>query len=59
MLVLGLTFFALSSDYRKNQLDEFFYLNTLLKISYSDFEKMPIFIRKYLLDKWIEDNKKD
>jgi hypothetical protein len=20
---------------------------------------MPIFIRKYLLDKWIEDNKKD
>jgi hypothetical protein len=40
-------------------LDEFYYLNTLLKITYSDFEKMPIFMRKYLLDKWIEDNKKD
>lgn len=59
MLVLGLTFFALSSDYRKNQLDEFFYLNTLLKITYQDFVTMPIFVRKYLLDKWLEDNKKD
>jgi hypothetical protein len=58
MLGLGLTFFALSSDYRKGQLDEFFYLNTLLKISYSDFNIMPIFVRKYLLDKWVEDNKK-
>jgi hypothetical protein len=59
MLVLGLTFFALSSDYRKYQINEFYYLNTLLKINYTDFEKMPIFFRKYLLDKWVEDNTKD
>ena len=59
MLVLGWTFFALSSDYRKNQLDEFYYLNTLLNITYQDFVTMPIFVRKYLLDKWLEDNKKD
>ncbi len=59
MLVLGLNFFALSSDYRKGQLDEFFYLNTLLKITYQDFISMPIFMRKYLLDKWIETNRKD
>jgi len=59
MLVLGLNFFVLSSDYRKGQLDEFYYLNTLLNITYQDFEKMPVFVRKYLLDKWIEDNKKD
>jgi hypothetical protein len=58
MLVLGLISFALSSDYRKGQLDEFYYLSTLLKVSWSDFEKMPIFVRKYLLDKWIEENKK-
>jgi len=58
-LVLGLTFFVLSSDYRKNQLDEFYYLNTLLNITYQDFVTMPIFVRKYLLDKWLEDNKKD
>jgi hypothetical protein len=59
MLGLGLTFFALSSDYRKIQIDEFYYLTTLMKISYQDFERMPLFVRKYLLDKWIEDNKKD
>jgi hypothetical protein len=59
MLGLGLTFFALSSDYRKVQIDEFYYLTTLMKISYQDFERMPLFVRKYLLDKWIEDKKKD
>ena len=59
MLVLGSTFFALSSDYRKSQIDEFYYLTTLLKVSYQDFEKMPIFVRKYLLNKWIEENMKD
>jgi hypothetical protein len=58
-LVLGWTFFALSSDYRKSQLDEFYYLTKLLSISYNDFLQMPIFARKYLLDKWIEENKKD
>ena len=56
MLVLGLNFFALSSEYRKNQLDEFYYLSTLLNVTYSDFVTMPIFMRKYLLDKWIENN---
>ena len=59
MLVLGSTFFALSSDYRKGQIDEFYYLNNLMKITYQDFNQMPIFVRKYLLDKWIEENKKD
>lgn len=56
---LGWTFFALSSNYRKGQLDEFYYLNTLMKITYQDFLTMPLFVRKYLLDKWIEENKKD
>ena len=59
MLGLGSNFFALSSNYRKTQIDEFYYLNTLMKITYQDFIQMPIFVRKYLLDKWIEDNKKD
>lgn len=58
MLVLGLISFALSSDYRKGQLDEFYYLSTLLNVGWSDFEKMPIFTRKYLLDKWIESHQK-
>ena len=59
MLGLGLNFFVLSSDYRKGQLDEFYYLSKLFNITYSDFEKMPVFVRKYLLDKWVEENKKD
>jgi hypothetical protein len=59
MLVLGLTFFVLSSDYRKGQLDEFYYLATLLKVGWNEFIEMPLFVRKYLLDKWYEDNKKD
>jgi hypothetical protein len=54
-----LTFFVLSSDYRQGQLDEFYYLNTLMKITYQDFMVMPVFMRKYLLDKWVENNKKD
>jgi hypothetical protein len=59
MLDLGWTFFALSSNYRKSQIDEFYYLAKLLGISYQDFLIMPLFIRKYLLDKWVEENKKD
>lgn len=59
MLVLGPTFFVLSSDYRKGQIDEYYYLATLLHVPYGDFLQMPIFMRKYLLDKWIETNKKD
>jgi len=58
MLVLGQSSFALSSDYRQGQLNEFYYLTTLMKIGWDDFNKMPIFVRKYLLDKWVEDNKK-
>jgi len=57
-LVLGQSSFALSSDYRQGQLNEFYYLTTLMKIGWDDFNKMPIFVRKYLLDKWVEDNKK-
>ena len=59
MLALGWTFFVLSSDYRKNQIDEFYYLNNLMKITYQDFLQMPVFLRRYLLDKWIEENKKN
>jgi hypothetical protein len=59
MLVSGLTFFVLSSDYRVGQINEFYYLTKLLNVSYSDFLKMPVFFRKYLLDKWVKENTKD
>ena len=59
MLVSGWTFFVLSSDYRKSQIDEFYYLTKLLNISYSDFLSIPIFYRKYILDKWVKENVRD
>jgi hypothetical protein len=57
MLGLGWSFFALSSEYRLGQLTEYYYLTKLLHVSYYDFLAMPIFIRKFLINKWIEDNK--
>lgn len=51
----GSNFFALSSEYRKSQIDEFYYLKSLLGVSYQEFLQLPIFIRKYLLNKWIEE----
>jgi len=54
---LGSSFFALSSEYRKTQLDEFYYLSKLVGVSWSEFQTMPIYFRKYLLDKWVDENK--
>lgn len=59
MSALGLISFALSSEYRKGQLDEFYYLSKLFNIGWKDFNEMPIFARKYILDKYIEETKKD
>jgi hypothetical protein len=59
MLGLGLTFFVLSSEYRTAQLTEFYYLKKHLNVSYSEFLIMPIFLRKFILDKWIEDIEKN
>jgi hypothetical protein len=30
-----------------------------MNVSYHDFLNMPLFMRKYLLDKWVEEHKKD
>jgi hypothetical protein len=58
MLGLGLNFFALSSEHRQTQLDEFYYLAKLIHLGWGEFLSMPIFYRKYLLNKWIEENQK-
>jgi hypothetical protein len=55
---LGLTFFALSSEYRVSQSTEFYYLKKYLNVSYSEFLIMPIFLRKFILNKWVEENEK-
>jgi len=50
---LGLTFFALSTDYKKNQLDEILYLITK-GFTYGDVLTMPIFVRRYYINFLIE-----
>ena len=47
----GRSFFALSSDYKKIMLDEFYYLSKYINLSYVDFLIMPIFERRYLINK--------
>jgi hypothetical protein len=53
---LGSTFFALSSSYSKYLLDEFFLLAKHLRISYTEFNTIPTYVRKYLINKIIEVN---
>jgi hypothetical protein len=58
VLLLGRSFFVLSSEYKKNQLDEFYYLIKYGGFSYRDLLIMPIFERRYFVDKFIEDTSK-
>jgi hypothetical protein len=51
---LGLSFFALSSDYRQYLIDEYFLLAKVLGTGYQDFSVMPTYVRKYLVNKIIE-----
>jgi len=53
---LGLSFFGLSIDYRKVLSDEYYYFTKFLNVSYTDFLLLPTWLRKYMLDKLIEDN---
>ena len=51
----GRSFFDLSSDYKAVQLDEFYFLGKHVNFSYSDMLIMPVFERKYFINKIIED----
>ena len=48
ILDLGYNFFAISTDYRKGQLNEILFL-VYRGFSYSDVIGMPIYIRRYLI----------
>jgi hypothetical protein len=49
----GLTFFVLSTDYKKNQLSEILFL-VKRGFSYGDILSMPIYIRQYYVNYIIE-----
>ena len=55
MLLLGWSFFALSSDYQKYLLDEIYYLVKYGRFSYRDVTQMPTFERKYFINKLVEE----
>jgi hypothetical protein len=52
-LDLGLSFFALSTDYRKNLLDEILFLVTK-GFTYTDVLSMPVYERRYYIDFLLE-----
>lgn len=56
MSILGLTFFALSLEYKKFLLDEVFFLVKNANFSYHDLMNMPTYERKYFIGKIIEQN---
>lgn len=58
MLLLGWSFFALSSNYQKHLLDEIYYLVKFARFSYRDIMTMPTYERKFFINKLIEENKK-
>jgi hypothetical protein len=55
---LGLSFFGLSSNHKKNLLDEIYYLTKFANFSYSDLMSMPSFERRFFMDKLIEEYEK-
>jgi len=55
MSLSGRSFFDLSSDYKKLQLDEFYFLAKHVNFSYRDMLYMPVFERKYFINKIVED----
>jgi hypothetical protein len=55
MSLSGRSFFDLSSEYKKIQLDEIYYLSKHANFSYSDILIMPVFERKYFINKLVEE----
>jgi len=56
---LGWNFFGLSSEFKSHQLDEIYYLVKHGNFTYSDIMSMPIYERKYFIDKIIKEYQKE
>lgn len=55
---LTATFFGLNSDYRKIVLDEIYYLVKHTNFTRVDALRMPVFERRFYLNKYIEEIEK-
>jgi hypothetical protein len=58
VLLLGWSFFGLSSEMRTVLLDEIYYLIRYSNFSYNDLMKIPTYERKYFVDKLVEEFQK-
>ncbi len=59
MLHLGLNFFARSLEYKNFLMDEIYYLVKYANFNYSEVLNMPIYERKYYLNKLLQEYKKE
>jgi hypothetical protein len=55
---LGWNFFGLSYQYKTTLLDEFYYFSRIFRTQYSEFMNMPTYVRRYLINKYVEETKK-
>jgi len=53
---LGWSFFALSSSYRETQSWEYYVCSKHIGVSYTDFLQMPVYLRRFLIDKLVKEN---
>lgn len=53
---MGWSFFGLSSNYRQILIEEFYFINRFITLSFDDFNKIPTFQRKYMINRIIDDN---
>ena len=53
---LGWSFFGLSSNHKQFLIEEYYFLARFIRLSYTEFHIMPTYMRKYLIDRIIEDN---
>jgi sulfur relay (sulfurtransferase) DsrC/TusE family protein len=52
----GLSFFGLSSNHKQNLTEEFYFLAKFIRMQYSEFMVLPTYVRKYIINRIIEDN---
>jgi hypothetical protein len=55
-ITFGVEFFGLSSNHKQLLIEEYYFLARFIRLSYTEFHIMPTYMRKYLIDRIIEDN---
>ena len=59
MFLLQVSFFGLTPEYRGHSMEEFYVLIKHLNFSYSDVYMLPVWKRRWFLDKFLSDLEKE